>query len=301
MAKKIILDSRYGSGPAYNKTFALPKSSVVCRRASEHVEIACHAFSASYTWNSVNASNNTFTLTGTGAPVVVELGIGNYTFEELTCTITAALVDAGLASASVTYLRPYNKLHFQLPEVMALTFNNASYKVLGFAATDAPSGTSFTSTTAIDLSPIDSVWVRMEGVSMMGDGCLANWMGEVKPAPVLFTLPIMPSPFQKLNYTAPADGTFAVSLSDREVRTITLVMCDGTGAPLVDFPDYTITLRAHVVDRHLANMDETLSAILQHVRVAAENYDAEFQARYMQEALEYLATKEENEHHAPEA
>lgn len=301
MAKKIILDSRHGAGPAYHKTFALPKSSVLCRRASEHIEVGCHTFSASYTWNSVNAGNNTFMLTGSGAPVVVELGVGNYTFEELTCTITAALVDAGLADASVTYLRPYNKLHFELPEVMTLTFGNDSYKVLGFAPTDAPSGTSFTSTAAIDLSPIDSVWVRMEGVSMMGDGCLANWMGEVKPAPVLFTLPIMPSPFQKLNYTAPADGAFAVSLSDREVRTITLVMCDGSGAPLVDFPDYTITLCANVVDRHLANMDETLTSILHHVKTAAENYDAEFQARYMQEALEYLATKEENELNAPES
>lgn len=288
--QKVYVDSRHGQGPPCDKLYLAPMG-LKCKRPTEHIEVACAHFTVAYKWNSVNASNNRFTLDdGVNPPVTIEVPVGNYTFEELTCTIDELLTDAGIA-ASVSYGRPYNTLRFELETAMTLSFDNASWKILGFAATDVPSGTIITSTAAIDLAPVDTVWVRLEQVIMAGEGCLANCGGrELRPTPILLTIPIDPAPFTRFTYRAGADDAeHGIAITDRELKSFRVVMTDADGNVMADFPDYVMSLNVRVVDDHISTIDENIAAVARNVQALTEMFGAEFTMRNMDGALEHFA------------
>lgn len=286
--KKVVLDSRHGSGPAYDKLYVAPIHVVRCTRPTQRIEVEVAYFRASYTWQSVNVGNNAFTLTaddGTARHVV--LAPGNYDFGELADAITDGI---GLDGTVIEYDRPHNKLRFKLPSPMTLSFDNASYGILGFAPTDVIHSSDFESTTAINLSPIDVAWVHLEDVGLAGDGCLANTGGELKASSVLALLPIETAPFSTISYTAaPADIGLGLAIVERQLRSFRIAIRDGNGAPLLDFPDYTLCLRVRVVDAHLSNMDASLDAIRTDVHALTDMFGAEFVTRNMEGALEHFA------------
>lgn len=287
--KRVFLDSRHAQGPTYDKLYTVPLHSIQCTKPTQRIDVLVSDFRATYTWRSVNAGNNAFTLTpvGGGAATHIVLAPGNYTFCELAETIHDAIAQAGIPDAAVEYGRPYNTLMFTFGAgAMTLSFDNASYGILGFAPTDVPSGTTITSTAAIDLSPIDVVWVCLEGVGLAGNSCIANLGGgELRAASVLATIPVDSEPFARLTYTPPnADAAIGLPIADRNLRTFRIVMCDGTGAPLMDFPDYTMGLIVRIVDTHVSNMDANLGAIRHDVALLTELFSAEFTVRHMDEA-----------------
>jgi hypothetical protein len=218
-------------------------------------------FSVYYSFQRVHAGNGMFSFveSDTGVAHLVDLPAGNYTFRAM-----CRAVQQQYSGVSMNYEGYHSGFSFTFEKSHKLIFHNDSFGILGFAAADVIEGEGFGSTTIVDLSPVNTLSISVDGMSPLDSFNLTNHQGVVRQTRVLANVPIQQTPYDFFTYMPTTDRQFQLFIAERELNELCFHITHANGEEVIDMPDWTIALRVDTVtleDPKLTLADKTLAAV----------------------------------------
>lgn len=178
-----------------------------------------------------------------------------------------AYMQSQLPGWNITYASTTNKYTWQTPGGVPYSFifngyglQNSACSFLGFTQQDFPTGTSFTSTQAIDLAGEEFLYI-MTNLPMLREANVTNMTGQFTSSNILMKLPVSAVPFGTIVYNDINDA-YSILLSQSHLNTVRFTVVNEDGLPVV-VPDWSISLKIKYLKK--SNM-QTAAGLLQELK-----------------------------------
>lgn len=228
--------------------------------------------SVPFSYYIVNSSNNVFTLTeSVSGPVVVTLGVGNYTSSQMITELDTQLTALGVESYTTTYSTSTNKFTITATTVtnpsFTLTFGTAGdqgntdlHWYLGFNSGPNPSTANvLVSPNVINLSGPNYLYVNSEKWGQLTNNILprgATNLGGGNRGPQMAKVPIGVGPNEIIQYTDP-DPQYWFNVGFIEsLQRIDFYLTLGNFKDVIDFNGLGFCIKLGVLEKK-ASIDIT--------------------------------------------
>ena len=233
------IQSKYRTnGETHSFDIEVPNRYIECED-DELMAITLVNFNFFQDWYNITTENNTFTLTkvSDSSAMMVVLPTGNYPIKTLVSTINTIW-----GSKICSWNKVKNLLYFTFDEPYTLTFDNASYEVLGFENT-AYTGSVFSSVNVLNpMAHLQNIVVRINGLMPYKCYNLENTGNNLTISNILMSIPFDNTPFDMFSYTND-NNEFRMYFHDKRVMRFTISLTDYEGNPLTFIPDWTATFK----------------------------------------------------------
>lgn len=188
----------------------------------------------------MNDDNNSFTITRVrdNHTINITLPVGNYPYKLLYQTINL------IAGGNIcTFDKIKNKFRFTFDEPHSITFNDNSYKVLGFTNSNH-TGTMLVSNEVMNpYNQLDNLCVHLTGVQPYRAYNLDNMVStDIVVSNLLCAIPFNASPYDMLNWVN-TGNQYQMYIHDKRIEHLRFRITDFKNAPLSFIPNFTMTLK----------------------------------------------------------
>jgi hypothetical protein len=239
----ILVDSSKAEGANYDCVVTFPSRAIQCKH-DQQLRIRLQSF---VTWNSfesINTSNNIIRFVRDADFAITDITIptGNYKLRELAAKITELFPDV-----TVEFLPITNKFKFTFTEDYWISSVEESWRIIGFDEGSHFAEPTIESQYAIELEPVKSIVLEVDGVSTVGNMALDNRSGVMKNSSVLMQIPITSDwPYCPIVYNS-ADGT-NLYVNDKDITWMRFRLRTMEGVPLTSMPTWYATLCVETID-----------------------------------------------------
>lgn len=268
-SRKFYIKTEQASGTPYDFSFNVPSGVLQCEDG-EVMRISLLQWNLYVSWSNIYEGVNRLHI----GNVAIQLPAGNYTLRQLTTTLQRLYDGAKLAAdptLTVEYLSTTNRIQFQFSAASTLSFDDDSWRVLGFAsgapvATDA--SFKIASTTAIKPRTVDSLILGVRDVVPRAYA-FQNDTGEMLPVSYLAKVAITSPPFGLNVWRSLVDGDASVHVSNKDIHSLRFRIYENTGGALATFiPHSTLTVRVDIYEEdELAPQRDALNQMTDYMRL----------------------------------
>lgn len=275
-SQTLFLDSRQRrpGGSTSRWSVVLPTQLVRCQ-PHERLRVQLLQFSCFYSFQKVHVGNCRFTFieSGTAVEHPIDLPPGNFTFREMCREVMRQY-----PGVVMRYEGYENGFSFEFTTDHALRFEDDSYEILGFLATEEPEGEAFGSSQIVDLAPVSSLAISCEGMTpLTALNCVAL-QGLVVPTRTLATIPVQQTPYDWFTYMPASDSQFTLDIVEQQLNELTFGISHADGTAVRDMPDWVLVLRVDVVSHQREDLSRQL---LQRVNALYELVRYAFVSRFI--------------------
>jgi hypothetical protein len=247
----IFLQSRSrNSGTAYNAQYRVGSGLIQCQ-PDERMTLSIIHFNVYRNWNQIQTDiNDSFTLTrlSTNVSQTITLPAGSYPFKTLASRLSI------LMGAVVTWNQATNKLQFSFAESYSISFpagQTGIAPILGFAASDTPSGTTFTSTTTLAPGSLDQLAVSLSdygGQPLISNVDDISSPSRMKLSSLFAVIELTGAPYTYMTYQPQNPMTLTLQNDTLRYFTLSFTTFDGSPATFLNEHDLVIRVQHDKID-----------------------------------------------------
>ena len=219
-------------------------------------------YNSVYLLNETNKSFNLKRLSDNHT-TTVNMRAGNYPYRTL-----AQYINMYMGFDVCAWDKVQNKFSFTFSEPFEITFNDESYKTLGFTNT-AHSGISFISDNILNpTAHIQNLCVHLRGLTPYKCYNVDNIDGQSKISDLLMVIPYNIVPFDVFTYTNHGNH-FNMYFFEKSIQQLSLTITDMDGNIIDDLPEYVVTFEINTYIEEEENTTlQTLQKILEYTRLS---------------------------------